>query len=299
MQTDLESASLVCSSFRRFKRKLTYLGDKEYTLKAHLDSSAIERWEDPKYRSNYEAILKGRWEEYDAWSLDNRPDAKVDLYRKQGSCSAFRSLQGWLSLSECGPGEGTLRLLPSLKLSTAYLMLKPFFQDDKLDLSKPTFPGATPGKGQLFPTTKFHPHLEQLRSIVSAPQVNPGDYMYWHVDLVHEVEDQHNGLQDSSVFYNAAIPLCPYNIENMLIQRKSFRDAVPPPDFYLDLGGPFEVEGVHANHGAREENIISLSGRRALGLEEFDENEAGITVGQKQVRKMANEAIRKANLEQA
>ena len=38
-------------------------------------------------------------------------------------------MQGWLSLSDCGPGQGTLRLLPSLKLSTAYIMLRPFFVD--------------------------------------------------------------------------------------------------------------------------------------------------------------------------
>lgn len=143
-------------------------------MKAHLDSSAIERWEDVTYRSNYEAILKGKWEEYDAWCMDNRPSAHVDLYRKQGSCSAFRSMQGWLSLSECGPGEGTLRLLPSLKLSTAYIMLRPFFLGDTFDASQPTFPGATPGKGQFFPTTKWHPDLEQLRTMISVPKVNPG-----------------------------------------------------------------------------------------------------------------------------
>ncbi|RDW91050.1 hypothetical protein BP5796_02215 [Coleophoma crateriformis] len=269
-------------------------GDKEYVLKAHLDSSAIERWEDEVFRSNYEEIFKGNWENYDPWCMDNRPNAKVDLYRKQGSCSAFRSMQGWLSLCYCGPGEGTLRLLPSLKLSTAYILLRPFFLNETLDLSQPTFPGSVPGKGQLHPTTKWHPHLEQDRTMISVPYVRPGDYVYWHVDLAHEVESHHNGSLDSSVFYNANVPLCPYNIENMIRQRKSFRDVMPPADFYLDLGGPFEVEAQHADHGAREENILTLEGRRALGLAPFDENEPGLTEGQRKVRIMANKAMEEA-----
>lgn len=81
-------------------------------------------------------------------------------------------------MSHCGPGEGTLRVLPSLKLTMAYIMLRPFFLDEALDVSQPTFPGAVPGKGQFFPTPKFHPHLEQSRSIISVPKVRPGDYMF-------------------------------------------------------------------------------------------------------------------------
>lgn len=130
---------------------------------------------------------------------------------------------------------------------------------------------------------------------------------------MHEVEDQHNGTEDSSVraglndnlhsdsslpylsqvFYNASIPLCPYNIDNMLRMRQSFRDAEPPRDFYRDIGGPYELEREHKDHGAHEENILSLGGRRAIGLELFDENEPRLSEGQKKVRKMANEAMRK------
>lgn len=94
------------------------------------------------------------------------------------------------------------------------------------------------------------------------------------------------------VFYNASVPLCPYNIENVRRMRNSFRDVEPPTDFYLDMGGPFEVEAKHEDHGAREENILSLEGRRALGLEPFDENETEISEGQRRVRKMVNEAMR-------
>lgn len=78
----------------------------------------------------------------------------------------------------------------------------------------------------------------------------------------------------------------------MLRMRQSFRDVEPPRDFYRDIGGPYEIEREHEDHGAREENILSIEGRRALGLEPFDENEPGLTEGQKKARKMANEAMR-------
>lgn len=109
---------------------------------------------------------------------------------------------------------------------------------------------------------------------------------------MHEVEDAHNGIEDSSVFYNASIPLCPYNIDNTKRMRQSFRDAVPPQDFYRDMGGPFEMECEHDDHGAREENILSQEGRRALGLAPFDAEEAGLSEGQKKVREIANQAMR-------
>jgi hypothetical protein len=360
LPVDLASQVVYADRFRIRKP-----GDTAFTLSPHLDSSAIERWEDPTYRSNYAAIFAGNWEAYDPWRIDTRLYAKTDLYHQRSSCSAFRAMQGWLSLCECGPGEGTLRLLPSVKLSTAYIMLRPFFVDgERFDTSQPTFPGATPGQGQFFPTSKWHPHLQLERMVVSVPKVRPGDYVFWHADLVHDVERRHGGLEDSSVsllfqcsrtvrcriqgdivwgamplfswlarvgdfyktfyistfsaclpsmlrsppnrdaplmgnelqvIYNANIPLCPYNIENMMTMRKAFRDVVPPPDFYLDCGGPYEMEKQHEDHGAREENILTLEGRRALGLADFDVNEPGLTEGQRAVRRMANEAMRSAN----
>ena len=67
---------------------------------------------------------------------------------------------------------------------------------------------------------------------------------------VYEVEGSHDGLNDRSVgspfdarspqlirwldaqvIYNPNVPLCPYNVENMVTMRKAFRGVVPPPDF--------------------------------------------------------------------
>lgn len=40
----------------------------------------MERWEDLAYRSCYQKIFEGKWEEYDPWNADHRSNAKTDLY---------------------------------------------------------------------------------------------------------------------------------------------------------------------------------------------------------------------------
>jgi hypothetical protein len=42
--------------------------------------------------------------------------------------SVFRTFQGWLALSATSPSHGTLQVFPDVKLSNAYLMLRPFFR---------------------------------------------------------------------------------------------------------------------------------------------------------------------------
>lgn len=266
--------------------------DMEYTLNAHLDSGSIERWEDTTYRECYRYIFEGKWKDYDAWSADQRIDAQTDLYHRGGNCSCWRSMQGWLSLSHCGTGEGTLRLLPSLKLSTAYLMLRPFFMDgaDKFDDTQPTFPGAHPGGTQLLPTDELHPHLDLAKTMIGIPPVKPGDYVFWHCDLLHEVDKFHPGKRDSSVVYNPCTPLIPYNIDSLRATREAFLAAKPPRDFN-GLGYLYEEENAHADHGARKENILSEEGLRAMGFSRFDDNEAGLSEGQKKVRQMANSIL--------
>lgn len=265
--------------------------DAEYTLPAHLDSGGIERWEDPVSRSNFKDIFEGKWESWNGWTADLRYEAKSDLYDNGAACSCWRSLQGWLSLSHTSTGEGTLRLLPSLKASVAYMMLRPLFvASEDFDDSQPTFPGATPGNTQFFPTREDHPHLLMDQSMVGIPPVRPGDYVFWHCDLVHEVDKFHPGRRDSSVVYNACVPLTPYNIRSLRGVREAFRQATVPRDF-VNYNNIKEKEYQHDDHGARQENILSLAGKRAMGLERFDEEEEGLTEGQRKVRRLANSVL--------
>lgn len=199
-------------------------------------------------------------------------------------------MQGWMSLSHTNTGEGTLRLVPELKCATAYQMLRPYFVlDERFNDTAPLFPGANPGNLQFFPTTKLHPHLLLEKSMVGIPPVKPGDYVFWHCDLVHEVDRFHPGTRDSSVSYNGCVPLCPYNLENLLRLRQSFLDVMPPKDFNGIEHG--ELERDHKDHGARRENILSVEGLRALGFEPFDAEEGGITEGQREMRRLANRKL--------
>ena len=105
------------------------------------------------------------------------------------ACSIFRAWQGWTSLSSTGPNEGTLRVLPMLSLSTAYIILRPFFrpknphftslkfEDWEVDLDGPRFPGSSIGKTQEL-NERTHPHLRLGRTMVSVPRVEPGDQVY-------------------------------------------------------------------------------------------------------------------------
>jgi len=183
--------------------------------------------------------------------------------------------------------EGTLRLLPNLKASTAYIMLRPFFLDgaDAFDDKTPTFPGATPGGTQFYPTRQHHPHLDLDRAMIGIPPVKPGDYVFWHADLVHEVDKFHPGTTDSSVSYMACTPLTPYNISSLKSTRESFLQASPPADFGAFLK---EEENQHDDHGARKENILSREGMQAMGFEAFDVDGLDLTEGQRAARNLAN-----------
>lgn len=258
------------------------------TLPPHLDNGSIERWEDPEYSAVYRAVWEGRWEKYDAWDMDHRAEAIIDMYGGSGACSGFRSLQGWLSMSDNGPGCGTIQLLPDIKLSTAYMLLRPFFNDDNvLDMHSTYFYGASPGQGQVLKSS-WHPHLKLDKTVVSCPKADPGDYVFWHCDMVHQVEKEHNGTNDSSVAFIPVVPLCGYNTGNLVDQRKAFLEGVPPPDMPPRAG-----QGLEKNHEDRgkEGSILSPEGRRLFGLDKFDADADGLTQGQRAVRELANEAL--------
>ncbi len=259
-------------------------GDAQFALGPHVDGGGIERWEDPEYRSCYTSIFQGHWEENDFFDATHRVRAQMSLYNTIGGCSAFRSWQGWLSLSTVNPGEGGLLVNPLLKFSTSYWLLRPFFIQSKngdwqIDRSS-IWQGAIPGRGQEM-NDKLHPQLELLTSMVSIPRVNPGDMVFWHCDSIHAVDPVHRGQLDSSVFYIPAAPLCQVNIDYLLQQRQCFQHGIPPPDF---PGG--EGESRHIGR-ATPENINTSEGRRAMGFEQF-KIKSNMTSGEKEIVSKAN-----------
>lgn len=93
----------------------------------HMDGGAIGRWSDPTFRSAFESILTGDWRNHNPYSLKGRTGTKTSTDGQPNQASIFRTFQGWLAVSDTGPGQGTLQVFPDVLLSTAYIMLRPFF----------------------------------------------------------------------------------------------------------------------------------------------------------------------------
>lgn len=236
-------------------------GDAKFTLGPHIDGGSLERWEDPEYSRVYTKILEGKWEEYDPFDAKHRVKANMDLYNGAGACSMLRFFQGWLSMSDTGPGEGTLHVCPLLTHSTAYTILRPFFD---LKTNEPqldnTFPGSVPGTCQEYnPVT--HPHLDLETTMVSVPKVEPGDFVAWHCDSLHSVDKEHRGQNDSSVMYIPATPMCEMNVDYLLRQREAALAYSPPWDF-PGAGGP----GENGFKGALDWSSVRPEGLRAMGM---------------------------------
>ncbi|KAF9462300.1 hypothetical protein BDZ94DRAFT_1309772 [Collybia nuda] len=280
--------------------RIRHPGDTSFALGPHSDSGTIERWEDETYRSVYKEILT-RWEDWDPWNIDGRVEACIDLYDSPGGSSVFRTFQGWLSLSSCGPGEGTLRVHPSVKHSIAYFWMRPFFapirskesfesnaeflaaENWRLDLDQSSFPGTPPGRGSEF-SNATHPHLELDITLTSIPKVSPGDYVFWHCDGIHAVENKHTGTGDSSVMYIGAAPLTRQNAQYLVKQKTTFVEGFPPPDF---PGGVGESGFIGR---ANEKYLTTDAAKAGMGYGKFIPG-SGATEGEKLVIQHANEIL--------
>ncbi|KAI1378800.1 DUF1479-domain-containing protein [Hypoxylon crocopeplum] len=258
-------------------------GDTSLAAGPHLDGGSVERWEPDGYgrAGTYAKIFQGCWEEYDPWDSSTRLGVTSDLYNGAGSCSMFRMFQGWLSLSPIPPGSGSLRACPMLKLTTAYLLLRPFFSPRfksgpnflhesnwNLHVSQNSvIQGAVPGYIQEL-NDALHPHLRLDRSMVPIPYVEPGDYALWHPDAVHAVDRVHAGLADASVLYVPACPLTQTNALYLARQRKAFLLGHPAPDFQSGRG----ERDFLARPGVQDVNDAGgEEGLRSMGLLPWDE----------------------------
>ncbi|KAK9236446.1 hypothetical protein V1525DRAFT_389440 [Lipomyces kononenkoae] len=266
-------------------------GDAQFTLGPHIDGGSIERWEDPEYASVYYEILRGSgWESYDAYDYAHRIAAIADMYQGAGSCSMFRMFQGWLSMSNTGPGEGTLRVYPLLKQATAYTMLRPFFDSQtgtKFTAPTSLFPNTSLGASQEL-SNITHPHLQLERAMVPIPRVEPGDYVAWHCDTIHAVDRRHDGKSDSSVLYIPAVPMSVPNLQYLVRQRAAFERLSPPPD-YPNAEGNGERE--FFGHGAKID-FASEEGLRAAGLGSTKWNVlSGISAAERSLLEKANKIV--------
>jgi len=226
-------------------------GDNSLGLKPHIDGGSVERWlEKSGYQSVYRHLLDGNWEKYDPFDAVYRTE--TSQISSPAVCSMFRTFQGWTALSEQGQGDGTLQLIPSARV-LGWMILRAL-QDDVPD---DEICGAQPGRAL---PCKPEWHQMVLEGLCTIPNMQPGDSVWWHADLVHAVEDEHNGKDYSNVIYIGAAPYCEKNASFLDKQARCFLAGKSSPDFAAEN---YELD----YQGRAEMGDLSELGKKQMGLE--------------------------------
>ena len=224
-------------------------GDSTLGLSPHCDAGSVERWIDKGYQAVYEKIFADNFKEYDPFDAANRNKTKE--IESPAVSHVFRTFQGWVALTEQGPGDGTLQLIPIAK-SMAYILTRALLDDvDEKDLCS-----SMPARA-LSVNSKYHSLL--LRGLVSIPKMNPGDTVWWHPDVVHAVEDHHSGAGYSNVVYVGSTPYCEKNLAYARKQNKKFLEGKSPPDFAAE-----DYEVTYKNRAKIKD--LTLLGKKQLAL---------------------------------
>jgi len=226
-------------------------GSASLGLSPHIDGGSIERWLDNNFRKVYRHVFAGNWQQYDAFAAAFRPEVRE--VPSAAVCSMFRTFQGWTALTRQGRGDGTLQLIP-IAQAMVYVLLRAL-QDDVPD---DDLCGAKPGRA-LSISEQYHGML--IRALSSIPLMEPGDTVFWHTDVVHAVENEHNGTGYSNVMYIASAPGCAKNSAYLERQALSFLSGKTPPDFAPD---DFEVNFIGRGTVAE----LTALGRAQLGITE-------------------------------
>jgi len=192
-------------------------------LGPHWDGGSLQRWANSDYKETYRDVFDGDWESFDPFCVKGRGSFTDE------NCSFFRAFQGWTALTPSGPGNGTLRVLPLLKETIAYVMMRPLLDDVPNNM----MPGYKPQqKGcQFHLVPQIHKKL--MDAMISMPKVNPGDTVWWHCDTIHGVEEFHSGTETNTVLYIPVGPDCPNNRAYIEKAKKCFLDGEFPPDFKM------------------------------------------------------------------
>jgi hypothetical protein len=236
-----------CTYADRVRRRQP--GDETLGLSPHMDAGTVERWIDPGFQRVYRHVFAGDWRAYDPFDATHRLDTRE--IPSPAVCSMFRTYQGWTALTRQGPNDGTLRLIPIAE-GICYVLLRAL-QDDvpETDLC-----GARPGRA-LGISPEWHEPL--MAGLVSIPEVEPGDTVFWHTDICHAVADRHAGTEYASVIYIGSAPDCPKNRAYLPRQRDAFLAGRSAPDF-----APMDFEVDFAGR-ATEADLTPL-GRVQMGF---------------------------------
>jgi hypothetical protein len=192
-------------------------------LGAHTDSGALERWLLPAYQQVFRHIFTNKFEQYDPWDACYRPDVNEYEMDNTTKCSAFRTFQGWTALSDMRRGQGVLHVVP-VPEAMAYILLRPLLDDVAPD----DLCGVTPGR--VLPVSeKWHPHL--INGLCSVPDLQAGDSVWWHCDVIHSVAAVENQQGWGNVMYIPAAPMCEKNRAYAQQVATALANGASPGDF--------------------------------------------------------------------
>ncbi len=227
-------------------------GDSTLGLSPHCDAGSIERWIEKNYQKIYEKIFADEFEKYDPFNAMYRD--KTDLIKSPAVSNTFRTFQGWTALTEQGPNDGTLQLIPIAK-GMAYVLTRALLDD----VPEHELCDSKSGRA-LAVNQKYHSLL--LEGLVSIPKMNPGDTIWWHPDVIHAVEDVHTGNNYSNVVYVGSMPYCEKNLSYAKKQAEKFLKGESPSDF-----APEDYEINYKNRTLV--NDLSDLGKKQMALKDW------------------------------
>jgi hypothetical protein len=228
-------------------------GDNTLGLSAHCDAGSVERWTDKNYQKIYQEIFADNFQKYDPFNAKFRD--RIIEFESPAVAHVFRTFQGWTALTEQGPNDGTLQLIPIVK-GMAYVLTRAL----QNDVPESELCGSKPGRA-LSVNKDYHSLL--LKGLISIPKMKPGDTIWWHPDVIHAVEDKHSGKNFSNVVYVGSTPYCKKNLDYTIKQSKKFLEGKSPPDF--------AAEDYEVNYNGRVKiDQLSILAKKQLALINWD-----------------------------
>jgi uncharacterized protein DUF1479 len=190
-------------------------------LGAHVDVGTLDLWMTSAYQQAFRHLFDGSVEQYDPWDASHRTSGPQ--YPGSTMCSVFRTFQGWTALSDMAHDQGVLFTVP-IPEAFAYLLLRPLLSD----VAEDEMAGVT--VNQVFPVNDaLHPLL--TRAFSGIPDVQAGDTVWWHCDVIHGVAPVEDQQGWGNVMYIPAAPWCPRNEAYAARVRAAFLAGDSPSDF--------------------------------------------------------------------
>jgi len=218
-------------------------------LGSHIDAGTLDLWMKPDYQRAFRHVFDGSIEDFDPWDAAYRTDGSQ--YPGTTMTSVFRTFQGWTALSDMAADQGVLHSVP-IPEAIAYLLLRPLLGD----VPDEDMCGVTVSRS--FPVTeRWHSLL--LGGVSGIPDVQAGDSVWWHGDIVHNVAPVIDQKGWGNVMYIPAAPWCPRNERYAATVLQALRTGSSPDDF---------PEEHYERSWQNRFNVDDLNeyGRRAVGL---------------------------------